>query len=156
MPDKKSRTVYLIVSPGTRNGKAWPKLLPVLKAKVKGARLVVYEDLFTSKDDYEACWQARLREVAGAVVVPSRKAMPDGSGAALWLGEQAVLEATLVNGHSRPVLVLASNGLLPWHAVAGSLTRPEDHPRGLPVLVGIGSPSEVHVRDAVTTSEGAA
>lgn len=154
MPDNGSRTVYLIASPSLRDNKL-PKLMPVLRRKVKGAVLVTYRELFAGPD-YKECWQARLRECAGAVVVPSRKRAPDGSGPALWLGEGAVREARYVNGLGHPVLVFVTNGLLPWSAVDPTLSEPEEHPPFLPVLVGIGRPSEARTRDAVTTSEGAA
>ncbi|MFZ0166063.1 MAG: hypothetical protein WAL12_20980 [Trebonia sp.] len=138
--------VYVVVAPGLLSSPAWSKLRPVLRQRVKGAGLLVYSDLFSDDRDYRDNWKARLEACAGAVVVPSRKTAPGSAGPALWLGDQAVSEAEFVSGLPRPVLVLMTDGLVPWPAVAAALTRPERHPAYLPVCAG-----DVQVRSATIT-----
>lgn len=120
--------VYVIVGARVRDWAGWPKIRYALKARTKGAKLAVYDDVFTGREDYEASWQAKLAGFQGGVVVPYRRA-----GDAQWVGNAAEREANFMTGISLPVFLNAPEGLIPWTSV--KLQRQEVHPAALPLMV---------------------
>jgi hypothetical protein len=103
--------VYVIAGPAVRDSAEWARIRADLAARVKGAHLATFGDLFTSSEDYAARWPIVAGELAGAVVVPTIR------GGGLVAGPVALREAGQVARAGKPVLLLTRRGLVPWEQV---------------------------------------
>ena len=117
--------VYLIHAPSLNKSAAWPKLLPAVTAKLPGAELLGFADVFGKPGTLVSLEDRIPRILAaadGALVIPRQvKADPPR-----WLlGYAAAQEARALVAAGRPVLVLTRNGLAAWPDVRA---RPADEP----------------------------
>ena len=120
----KRPVVYVVTSPALRSRPAWPKVRAAVKTKAKGAKLAECPDIFIDHADYAACWEKKLAELDGAIVVPFNR------GAHQWIGPAAQREADFLTGIGKPVFLLAPDGLIRWSQVQSA--HPDSHPPAQP------------------------
>jgi hypothetical protein len=109
--EQQAAAVYVIVNPNLRASAEWPRIRAELAARVKGAPLAAFGDLFADSADYQARWPDVVRDLAGAVVVPS---IDSGR---LLAGRVALREAAAVSQAGKPVFLATPRGLVPWGKV---------------------------------------
>lgn len=103
--------VYLVVSPEMRKSERWPKIRRVVTGRMKNAQAVDFTDLFTGGEDYRQRWPQVAAQLAGAVVIPTKR------GKHLLIGSNALREARHVASLGKPVLVLVAKGFLRWSQI---------------------------------------
>jgi len=124
--------VYLIVRPKLFADKErWAKIGPALRAKLPGAELVTYRDLFGRQQRPAAERVEGIEaECAGAVVVPFVSRWPDLPVRYL-IGYAGRLEADELCAAGVPVLVFTPRGMAAWPDV---LVQPAGEPLPPPHL----------------------
>lgn len=151
-PRPKPPRVYLIAPAGSQKSRAWPKVMRVVRALLRGAEAIDYHQMFPHSDSGLEDRVARIAaELSGALVI-TRRWTDNATGAPprYLTGYAARQEADALAELGVPVLVLAPGGTVAWPDVRAH--RAEGTPRWLPIEIDLPAPPPGAILPTVAAS----